>query len=72
MSCRCKYPDGKGFEPGNEVFWNLGGQTERFGELITKPFTNDGAISDVWLVKPYDNDELVFVRESDMEAYYWA
>lgn len=27
---------------------------------------------DVWLIKPYDNDELVFVRESDMEAYYWV
>lgn len=80
MSCKIMYPLGEGFEVNNEVKWSqeVVDQTgyvtelkERTGELICKPFS-DNAASDVWLIKPYDSNELVLIRESDMEAYYWA
>lgn len=80
MSWKNMYPQGKGFEANNEVRWSqevvdqngyVTELKERTGELICKPFTDVCAL-DVWLVKPSDSAELVLLRESDMEAYYWA
>lgn len=80
MSWKNMYPQGEGFEVNNEVRWSqkvvdqngyVTELKERTGELICKPFTDVCAL-DVWLVKPFDSAELVLLRESDMEAYYWA
>ena len=59
----------KKFEVNDTVKWctNYVTATEKVGELITQPFSD---FPDIWLIKPYCSDELVFVSEDSLEHLY--